>query len=138
VIARLCGIALDARVATRTRDARELAHAARWIAANLVSVRGGRVIVDGDVPARGCVLDIQVTRFGDLLAVLAAVPVLVDADTLPVRWRMALRALGVPVLDRPAAAALAAGASVAALTTGAGSAVRVIVVEPDVRPLLAA
>ena len=47
-----------------------------------------------------------------LFAALAATPSLVDATSLPLAWRLALRGLGVPVLDRPANEAVAAGVPV--------------------------
>jgi len=127
VIARLCGLAVDARAATRTRDPVELAIATRWIAANLLSIRGARLVIEGMVPAGGRLFGARVASLGDLLAALAAVPALVDAATLPRHWRLGLRALGIPMLDRPVPAALAAGASVVALAPTAGSSVDVVV-----------
>ena len=127
MIARLCGLAVDARASTRTRDPLELAIATRWIAANLISIRGARLVVDGMVPAGGRLFGARVASLGDLLAALAAVPALVDAATLPFHWRLGLRALGIPVLDRPIPAALAAGASVVTVGPKAVSAVHVAV-----------
>lgn len=112
MIARLAGVALDARAATRTRDPGELARAARWIAGNLLAVRGIRVALDGAMPSGARVFGVRVGRLTDMLAAIAAVPALVDAQTLPVRWRLALEALGLPVLDRPVSMVLAGGASV--------------------------
>jgi len=116
VIARLCGVAIDARAATRTRDPLELASAARWIAGNLVPTRGARRAIEGSGSTGARVFSVRAEHFGDLLAALAAAPALVDAATLPRRWRLALRALGIPVLDRPIPLALATGASVVVLT----------------------
>lgn len=54
-----------------------------------------------------------------VLAAIAAIPSLIDPSTLPRSWRLALRALGVPGLDRSIAAALSEGVSV--LGCGPGS-----------------
>lgn len=115
MIARLCGVAIDARAVTRTRDPLELATASRWIAGNLVPRRPARLGIAGCVPTGGRLLSVRAECFGDLLAALAAAPALVDAASLPWRWRFALHALGIPVLDRPIPVALAAGASVVVL-----------------------
>jgi len=111
VIARLVGVAIDARAA-RSRDPREAAEAARWIAGNLLAIRGLRLGVDGAPPPCPRVLALAARDLTGVLAAIAAVPALVDAATLPRRWRLALRALGVPVVDRPVPLVLAGGASV--------------------------
>ncbi len=116
MIARLAGVALDARGATRTRDAAELAIWARWIAANALAARGIRIAVS-EAPPRPRVFEVSTASVTGLLAAIAAVPALVDPATLPRRWRIALRALGVPLLDRPANEAVAAGASVVSIVT---------------------
>jgi hypothetical protein len=117
VIARLVGVALDARVATRTRNLRKRALAAQWIAANVLGVSHVRAKLDGAAPEMACVVSIHATSLRAILATLASVPVLVHPATLPMRWRAALRAFGVPVLDQPIEAALAEGASVALLAS---------------------
>jgi len=111
-LARLCGLALDARAATKSSDPVQLAIAARWIARNLLAIRGIRIGVEGVIPVGARVLGVRVASLNDMLAAIAAVPALIDATTVPLRWRLALRALGLPILDRPAPLALAAGASV--------------------------
>ena len=63
-------------------------------------------------------IGVDARSFADLLAALATIPALCDAAQLPVHWQLALRAIGIPLLDRPAAAAVAGGASV---MTRAGS-----------------
>jgi len=115
VIARLAGVALDARVATRTRDLRKRALAAQWIAANVLGVSRVQAKLSGDAPERACVVSVHATSLRAILATLASMPVLVHPATLPMRWRAALRTLGVPVLDQPIEDALAQGASVALL-----------------------
>jgi hypothetical protein len=113
VIARLTGLALDARFAVHAAGnpvARALA--ARWIAANALAARGVRVAFDGAPPHEPSVLALRADSLAAAIAAIAAVPVLVDAASLPCRWRLALRALGLPTLDRAAPAALADGASV--------------------------
>jgi hypothetical protein len=116
VIARLAGVAVDARVATRTDDPVALAEASRWIAANALAIRGYRVVVEGKAPVRPSLIAARCGRgpaghrnlgaFADLLAALAAVPALVDPAPLPVSWRLALRALGIPMLVAPEASTL--------------------------------
>jgi hypothetical protein len=113
VIASLCGLALDAHVATRTRDLAELASANRWIAGNLLSIRGRHVEVHGAIPY-ACYLEVRVGRLTGFLAAAAAVPSLIDARTLPVRWRVTLRAFGMPLLEDRIERALDAGISVLA------------------------
>ncbi|HEY5922986.1 MAG TPA: hypothetical protein VIV11_15005 [Kofleriaceae bacterium] len=115
MIARLAGVAFDARFATRTRDLRKRALAAQWIAANVLGVSHVRARLDGDAPQRACVVSIHATSLRAILATIASVPVLVHPATLPMRWRAVLRAFGVPVLDEPIESALAQGASVALL-----------------------
>jgi len=142
MIAKLAGVALDARVASRIGDSRTRALAAQWIAKNALAARGVRVDVDRDDIAvdervvdilgrRAVDLDglslargssprlavdtqhdigddarwlaIRATTLTGLLAALAAIPALVDPTTIPRRWRVALRALGLPMLDKPLA-----------------------------------
>jgi len=110
-VIRIVGVAADARVATRTDNPVALAEASRWIAANALAARGYRVVVEGIAPRAG-VVAVRCGRgpaghrnlgaFADLLAALAAVPALVDPEPLPVTWRLALRALGIPLLTRGA------------------------------------
>ena len=114
MIAPLAGLALDARRITRTDDPLALAQAGAWIARNLLAIRRTRVVVDGVVPSAQ-IIYAQITGFDDLLAAIAAVPALVDPDGLPTGWRLALRAVGIPLLDRPAASVLASGACVLAI-----------------------
>lgn len=111
MIARLAGVALDARAAARTDDPLERALAARWIAGNVLAV-GRATIARQPPPAEARVLDVRAASLAAVLGALAAQPALVDPTTLPLRWRIALRALGVPVVDRPIADVLARGASV--------------------------
>jgi hypothetical protein len=111
VIARLAGVALDARAAARSDDPLERAIASRWIAGNVLAI--GRATIARDVVPPGArVLDVRAASLLAVLGALAAVPSLVDPKTLPMRWRLALRALGVPVVDRPIEDVLARGASV--------------------------
>jgi hypothetical protein len=113
--ARLAGVALDARAAAYSDDPVERALAARWIAGNLLAVRGRLIAIDGRIPDHACLFGLRVAKLIDLVAAIAAVPALVDASTLPASWRLTLRVLGLPVLDRPASLALGGGASVAEL-----------------------
>jgi hypothetical protein len=115
MIARLAGVALDARFAARTRDPRERALAAQWIAANVLGVSRVRAQANGTPPSGACVVSLHATSLKAILVAIATVPVLVHPATLPMRWRAVLRALGVPVLDEPIEDALARGASVALL-----------------------
>jgi hypothetical protein len=111
VIARLAGVALDARAAARSDDPVARALAARWIAGNVLAV--GRATIAKEVKMQQPrVVDIRAQSLLGVLAALAATPALVDPATLPLRWRLALRALGVPVVDRPIEDVLARGASV--------------------------
>ena len=113
MIARLAGVALDARVASRTRDLRQRALAAQWIAANVLGVTRVRALLSGDAPPRACVVSVHATSLRAILATIASTPMLVHPATLPMHWRAVLRAFGVPVLDQPIEEALAQGASVA-------------------------
>jgi len=115
VIARLLGVAVDARSATRTRNLRQRALAAQWIAANVLGVSRVRARLDGSPPGNGCVVSIHATSLRAILATIASMPVLVHPATLPMRWRAVLKIFGVPVLDQPVETALAQGASVALL-----------------------
>jgi hypothetical protein len=111
VIARLAGVALDARAAARSDDPVARAIVARWIAGNVLAVGRARILREIEPPTAR-VLDVRAASLAAVLGALAAVPALVDPTTLPLRWRLALRALGVPVVDRPIADVLARGASV--------------------------
>jgi len=124
-LTHLAGLAVDARAAVRSDDVRARADAAQWIAANLLAIRGLRVGVDGVVPAGARVFDVHVASVTGLLAAVAAVPALIDAVTLPLRWRIALGALGMPVVDRSLAAILARGASIINATGHAACALAV-------------
>jgi hypothetical protein len=140
MIAKLAGVALDARVASRIGDSRSRALAAQWIAKNALAARGVKVEVedrggplDGDdvalargssprlpiddfaasmgeiddgslglAPARDARwLAVRATTLTGLLAALSVLPALVDTTTIPRRWRLGLRALGLPILDKP-------------------------------------
>ena len=48
----------------------------------------------------------RVASLTDLLSAIACAPVLVDRASLPVRWQIALRLLGLPLLEAPAGAAV--------------------------------
>lgn len=110
MIAKLCGVAVDARVATLTHDVAALARASKWIASNLLGIRGITVAANAPGPVR--VIESHVATLDDLLAQLAAEPALVDPGTLPATWRIYLRIVGVPLLDRSVDDALANGACV--------------------------
>lgn len=117
MIARLAGLAIDARFAIPaampgTLEPVARARAARWIAANALATRGIELAVEGAPPDAPRILVMRAASLSQLLAAIAAIPVLVDPATLPCRWRLALRALGLPALDRPAENALSRGASV--------------------------
>ena len=117
MIARLAGLAIDARFAIPDAMPGALepvarARAARWIAANALATRGIELAVEGTPPDEPRILVMRAASLSELLAAIAAIPVLVDSATLPCRWRLALRALGLPALDRPADSALSGGASV--------------------------
>lgn|GEM_PF-4412119 len=109
-LARMCGLGIDARRARRTRNVVELAHASRWIAANLCSIRSVPVV--SAVNTRAQVIAVRTNNLMRLCAELAATPSLVDAELLPLAWRVALRGLGIPMLDGPRRHALDAGVSV--------------------------
>jgi len=113
MIAKLCGLAIDARAATRTHDPAALARAARWIAGNALGIRGKTVVANDTGEPR--LIEAEIADLDSLLAVLASEPALVDPETLPATWRFYLRALGIPLLDRPIDDALAGGASVLAV-----------------------
>lgn len=114
VVSRLVGVAVDARVAAPSAEPRARAHAAGWIAANALAARGISVQLMGMRP-RPTLLQLRTLDLTTTLAAIAAVPALVDTTAMPRSWVLALRLLGVPMLDRPAAAAIARGASVASL-----------------------
>jgi hypothetical protein len=107
-IARMCALGIDAR-RRRSRDIVEMANASRWIAANLCSIRG---VPFESRQARARIVGVPRTDLMRLCAELAAAPSLVDAELLPLAWRIALRGIGIPLLDRPASHALEAGISV--------------------------
>ena len=92
---KLCGVAVDARISTRTRDPRALARATRWIAANYLAIRHYRPLQL-----------VRVASLTDLLSAIACAPVLVDRTALPARWQLALRMLGLPVFEHPTGAAV--------------------------------
>ncbi len=121
-LARFALLALDARAVPRGAPTSR-AIAARWIAANALAAGGVQVAFEGPVPRGPRVFALRAPSFA---AAIAAVPVLVDADTLPRGWRLALCALGLPLLDRTPELALAQGASV--LSAG-GSAACALTVE---------
>jgi hypothetical protein len=122
VIARIFGCAVDARAAARASDPVERAYAARWIAANWLAVRRLVVAVDGALPGGVRTLALTVASATGVLAALAVVPALVDVAALPLAWRLSLRVLGVPVLDRSPDIALAAGATIiSSLATAAAT-----------------
>lgn len=117
MIAQLAGLALDARFGLHAApagqgDPTQRARAARWVAANALATSGVEIAIDGTPPDEASVLVLRADCLAAVLAAIASHPALVDADTLPYRWRLALRALGLPALDRPAARALAGGASI--------------------------
>lgn len=117
MIARLAGLAIDARFAIPDAMPGAMApvaraRAARWIAANALATRGLRIAVEGAPPGEPSILVMHAASLPAVLAAIASLPVLVDPASLPCRWRLALRALGIPALDRPAASALSGGASV--------------------------
>lgn len=118
MIRRLLGVAIDARVAARSDDPRQLAQAAGWIAANALGARGIYVTLDGPRPRQGSVIHLRTLDLTTTLAAIAAVPALLDITALPRSWVVAARVLGMPILDRPAAVALARGASVASVVAG--------------------
>jgi hypothetical protein len=117
VIARVAGLALDARAA-RGRSTRARAETARWVAANLLAIRGVRVDVQGEAPPAPTVIGLRAHDLTGALAAIASVPALLDPATLPWRWRLALRVLGLPVADRPPSEVLEGGASIARYDAG--------------------
>ena len=112
MIARLAGVALDARARTSS-DLHERADLARWIAGNVLAARGVPLVCRPPAAAR--VVAMPASDLRGVLVAIAATPALVDPATLPRRWRLALRALGMPVLDRPVREAIAAGVSVVSI-----------------------
>jgi hypothetical protein len=112
-LARVGGVALDARFAARSEDPADLASAATWIAANALAARDVRVTLEGDPLFEPEIVGVRTHDLAGLLAAISRVPVLVDARTIPFRWRVALAGLGVPVLEGLAHDALLRGASVA-------------------------
>lgn len=108
----LC-VALDARHATRFADPRDRARAGRWIAANALALRGLAVRPLPLSSAR--IYDVRARSLTDLLAAIAAVPMLVDLDSLPKHWRWMVRSLGIPRAEHAHAALLALGVSIASL-----------------------
>src|ERR1700759_1722350 len=102
---KLAGLALDARAIT-ARDFVERAQTARWIAANALATRGIQLAIEGVAPRGARVCGLRATTFTAAIAAIAAVPVLIDAATLPAHWRYLLRALGMPVLTESPAAAI--------------------------------
>ena len=112
MIARLAGVALDARVVARSGDPVKLGRAARWIAGNALAARGVRVLLVDRVPDGAHVFAVRPGDVVGMLTALAVIPALVDPSALARGCRLALRALGLPSLDRPIADVLAAGASI--------------------------
>ena len=120
MILQLAGLAIDTRCALPSvEDPRLRATAARWIAANALAATQVRVSVEGLAPRAACVLSLRAPCFAAALAALAAIPSLLDPSTLPRSWRLALRALGIPCLDRSSSAAISEG--VPELGCGPGS-----------------
>lgn len=131
MISRLAWLAADARRTTKgLANPRDLAEAARWIAANALAARNVDVLFSGPVLRKPCVIGMRADCFASVTAALAAMPMLVDASLLPSHWRMALRALGLPALDRAVPRAVAGGASVLSVD-GVGAAELTVV--PDAR-----
>ena len=97
MIARLAGIAIDARIAAHTNDPVRLGRAARWIAGNVLAVRGVRVLLVDPVPTGAHVFEVHPGDLRAMLSVLAVIPALVDVASLARGCRVALRALGVPI-----------------------------------------
>ncbi len=114
MIAKLCGLAIDARVQRRD-GLRALAKTSRWVAGNALALRDRRLFTCGALPDEPWLARIRVAGFGDLLAALAVAPSLLAAEDLPARWRFGLRVLGVPMLDELASTALDRGVSVLTL-----------------------
>ncbi|HEY4176401.1 MAG TPA: hypothetical protein VGM90_06200 [Kofleriaceae bacterium] len=113
MIRKLAGLAVDARYAISPSSCSvERAIIAQWVAKNALAATGVPACVGTTEPTQPGVLYMQANSLTALLSAIASVPVLVDAAHLPARWRLALRLLGVPALDRPAKVAIAEGASV--------------------------
>jgi len=115
-LARVGGVALDARFATRSPEPADLARASAWIAGNALAAGGVPVHHDRETPAEPSIIGVHADSLAELLAELATVPALLDVRNLPLRWRAALRGLGIPTLDGLAHDALVRGASVAVWT----------------------
>ena len=113
MIAKLAGLAIDARYAVGPSSCSlERAIIAQWVAKNALAATGvPRCVGTPELPAPGF-FQMQVHNLAALLSAIASAPMLVDAAHLPARWRLALRLLGLPALDRPAETAIAEGASV--------------------------
>lgn len=109
---QLAGVAIDARYAIASDTLVGRARAARWIAANALAARGAKLAVDGIQPVGARLYSLRARSFHAVIAALAAVPVLVDTQTLPRHWRIMLRALGMPCLTGTPRAAIEDGASV--------------------------
>ena len=114
MIAKLCGLAIDARVQHHD-DLKALASTSRWIAGNALGLRGRRLFTCGALPAEPWLARIRTGGFGDLLAALAVAPSLLAAEDVPARWRFGLRVLGVPLLDELVSSTLDHGVSVVTL-----------------------
>ena len=139
MIARLAGVACDARSATRHLESPHArAAAARWIAANALAAGGHRVWLDGTPPSAPRVFALHARCLVSAIAAIASVPVLVDASLLPRHWRLALRALGLPELESTTADALAGGASVLSADGLGGSSLSVETMPRGFRVRLAA
>lgn len=85
MIARLAGVAVDARALRRTTDSRDTTRSIRWIAANALAASGVRAADE-----------VRAHALTELLAMLAIDPDRVDMRHVPHRWRLALWLLGVP------------------------------------------
>jgi hypothetical protein len=120
MIGRLAMLAIDARYAVPRGSPAIQAMGARWIAANALAAWGVPVVFDGAAPGGPRIFELHAPCFTAAMAAIASVPVLVDASSLPRGWGLALRALGLPSLDRTAAVAIAEGASVLT-SNGSGS-----------------
>ncbi|MBA3458825.1 MAG: hypothetical protein H0T46_02610 [Deltaproteobacteria bacterium] len=118
MIAKLAGVAIDARARPVLDNLASRAIAARWVAANALAASAVRVSVDGIPPRGPRLFSLRAPCFVGALAALAAMPSLIDLSTVPRGWRLALRALGVPWLEQPAEVALAHGVSVLSRDVG--------------------
>jgi hypothetical protein len=130
MIARLAGVALDARVAATSRDPRARALAAGWVAANALAARDLRVELLGAAPTTPSLIRLRALDLTGTLAAIAAVPALLDPTALPRSWIVALKLLGMPLLDRPTPVVLSHGASVASFVMGPDVAYT-LDIEPD-------